>query len=381
MCNVTFIGAGKLAEHVIKGFFHAGGSADSLVVYGRTNDSLKRVSKLGVRTITDLASHLDNHLLIFCVQPKHVGQLAHDLKVAKQKFKAKHNRYPRLQVLSLISGQSINQISENFKIDPGRIVVATMDTSVAICHTIIPYMVHGNNSALTSDAIELINKLGTPRQVRSYSRVLRGVTVYGAGKALDLTVLKLIYLESSAHSARAFVEELILHFEQNNVSKTGFLGWHIDDLGGKANDLLKKYLHKKTAAIESVFGKNKETFFETLISFENTLQMLKAEPNLTEDTFTLQIKNIATEGGCTEKGLGLIILPKHFTADDFSRKERKVIGENEDIKENYLREFFSRVHHRAARFKNDATSSFATIVHSETATVMGALAKGEYPLS
>lgn len=379
MCKVTFIGAGKLAEHVLKGFLISGGSTQDIVVYGRTEKSFDRVKSLGVAMTTDLASHLDERLLIFCVQPKHVGQLAHDLAIAKEKFRkgATNKRYPEIRVLSLISGQSINQISENFKISPGRIVVATMDTNAAIGRTSIPYMVHGSRSFYTGDALEFLQKLGTCKQVTSYAHVLKGVTVKGAGKALDLTVLRLLYLQSSCTSPRVFIDTLDECFTTHNIPVTGFLGWHLD-LGNNTDELLKKYLHKKTEAVQSVFGKDKDAFYDTLSSFAGTIAMLKAEPHLVEETFALHIKNIATEGGCTERGLGLVTHPQHFAAEDYTRAMRKQIGKPEDIKENRLREFFSRVHHRTARFKDDARASFATVVHNEPDPVHLAIAKGEY---
>ena len=103
-----------------------------------------------------------------------------------------------------------------------------------------------------------------------------------------------------------------------------------------------------------------------IASFVNTVAALAEEENLTEETFDIFIRDIATPGGCTEKGLQVLNSIQDIVTDEKDK--------------NKIYPFFSKVHKRTKRFKKDVALSFVGIPDDVEHQIFNALASGNYPL-
>ena len=156
--KLTIIGAGKLTASVLKGFLRSGIPATEITVVGRQGTDFSRVSKFGVATTTSLETVIDNDFLFLAVQPKHVGRMAQQIRQARYNFNKQKGRYPFPKVISVISNQSINEISKHTHLPHNSIVCVTMDTNVSIGKGLIPFTCA--DPALVSASIQLLKRLG-----------------------------------------------------------------------------------------------------------------------------------------------------------------------------------------------------------------------------
>ncbi len=369
--KIIIKGAGKLTAAIIEGLISLGIPASQIVVVGREKTDFSRVLKFNVSTTSDFSEVLEAGPVFFAVQPKHVGGLAHEITQAKEAFFIKNQRQPVIKVISLISNLSPEEVSNHFAIPLEDIVCATMDTNVAKRRGIIPY------ASLRSDnnqkSIKLLAKLGDTRE-GSFKSVVDGIVLIGAGKALDVKFLKLealrLIFSSKDTSAQndvtlvtKFVKDLHTTFSANRlVYDTAFLGW---STGSISDTNVKSYLTNRAKAIETVYGYQ---WYDALIisvqTFVNTVAVLAQEEEITTELFDSHIKEVATEGGCTEKGLAEINSIKDVTSLD------KLVL------------FFYKVRQRTEDFKNDIANSFileeGNSVNVELQKIARAHQKGSY---
>lgn len=360
--TVTLIGAGKLAKNIIKGLIRAGLDPKDITVVGQKETNFNRVIDLGVITTRKLEDALWNDFVFLCVQPKHLKQLAVQVRSARAVYKKQNNWFPDSQIISVISNQSPEEISRHIGFPVSEILAVTMDTNVATCDGLIS--VYSTEYSRLSESKKLLGLIGTVTTQRFFKEVLHGVTLYGAGKALDVKALKLICQSYSSTTPDDLIRVLHEYLESNKVCTTGFLGWNSGF--SEFDSTVKSFLFQKGKAIDFVFKHKKNGYFAGVESFVKTISCLVKEKEITFQTLDDHIKDVATEGGCTEKGLGLI-----SSVDNV-------------VNPVSLAAFFNKVHKRAKRFKKDVKGSQGVGDKSQNFSggdsVWKSLAESKYPL-
>lgn len=361
--TVTLIGAGKLAKNIIKGLIRAGLNPKDITVVGQQETNFSRVEDLGVVTTRKLEDALWNDFVFLCVQPKHLKQLAVQVRSARSAYKKQNNWFPESQIISVISNQSREEISTHIGFPVSEILAVTMDTNVATCDGLIS--VHSTEYSRLSESKKLLSLIGTVTTQRFFKEVLHDVTLHGAGKALGVKALKLICQSNPNTTPDVLIRAVHECFDLNKVSTTGFLGWNSGFPG--FDSLVKSFLSQKGKAIDFVFKNKRNGYFTGVKSFVKTVSCLVKEKEITFKTLDYHIKDVATEGGCTEKGLGLI-------------------GSVDNVVDPIsLAAFFNKVHKRAKRFKKDAHNGYQSLIDKEQDfsggdKVWESFAEGKYPL-
>lgn len=287
MKKIMIIGGGKLGFAIAQGFLNAEIEKSNLLVVCRSAQSREKFSELGIPTTNFImGSHLKAYETVFLVvRPQDVGNAIVQLKGARSEFT--YATLPENNIISVVSGLSVNVLSDYSGIHPRYITTATMNTNVAHNCGLITFTKFPDNKM---NSEEILKKLGLIEKVAKYQDVLSRVTTIGSMNALDSVALKWTYKKYFIdHHFSVFLE----HVE--NQLKTG-----------KVTEMdipLQDYIIAKTVALKS-FSKQyvqiaEKTAIDTLLS---TVVLLKKSAISIKD----HIKTVVTPNGCTEKGINNI---------------------------------------------------------------------------
>lgn len=353
--KVAFVGVGKITHAAVEGLLLSGFSARNITVAGREETNLSKILSLGnINPTVKLVNALHADTLIIAIQPGHLGGFVKDMQRAREEYRSLKHHYPNQNIISFISNESPEKLAEHLDIPKINIIGATLDTNVACGRGTILYTATeaGNHSS----SLELLKRIGTPYNQLNYEQVAKGVVTVGAGKAGHLKCLKLWFEGRSNEDLNRSIRRLHTAFSEHTNVTTGFFGFSVEDEA--MNFPYKSYLATHARVLAEVLGYDE---FEALLlvtkSFVNTIASLAAQKTITFALLDKAITQVATKGGCTEQGLGLL-----KTASDIEH-------------ENLLNLFYSKIWNRTQQFENDILISLGQEDPSSAAVFTG-LANG-----
>lgn len=284
MGKIMIIGGGKLGFAIAQGFLNAKIEKNDLLVVCRSNESRVKFSELGITTTNFImGSHLKDYQTIFlAVRPQDIGAVIMQLKNVRSEFTAQ--RLPENNIISIVSGLSINVLSDYSGIHPRYITTATMNTNVAHNCGLITFTKFPDNKMNSEEILEI---LGTVEKVAKYQDVLSRITTIGSMNALDAVALKWTY-------KKYFIDHLFSDFLEHIESqlKTGKVI--------EMDTPLQDYIIAKTKALKSFSEQYaqiaEKIAIDTLLS--TVVLLKKSVINVKE-----HIKTVVTPGGCTERGI------------------------------------------------------------------------------
>lgn len=291
--KIAIIGAGQIASNIIQGLLLAGYTQDHITVIGRKKTDFSRVEKFGILTSRNYEDVFKSEIIILAIKPeessiKHVFSWFAELR-GHHYFNLTDKAYDgRYIFVSVVSGLGLGIINE-FSYFRKNVVTVMLNTNIAQ-HTGVITLAATNNHSLTQIQA-LFSPLGQIEVVKA--KKLQYLTTYvGSGNALHAKGFWLISQTEGASFSNVLHEvvsvETIESFNSSNLS------------------LLKKYVEN----MRFFYKKKFENIGEQLLlqTLQSTAQTLLKRKLLNQSGVDLFMQEVATPGGCTQKGIGLMTI-------------------------------------------------------------------------
>ena len=286
--NIAILGSGKFALALVRGFLKSGTPPQSILVIGREKSNLTNFEAIQVGTSKSVEDAVDIPHILVVVKPEGIGPQMKRIKEAGLKQ----------TIICLSSGANIHDCAAFLGRPDGDIIIGTGNTNVEHCTGIICLSGTSNKNNQLINAKTLFSPTATVA-FEKQEDILKSVATIGAWNAFDALALELIGKKETVQKSVTF-DRWLTNIESWLASDTVFETKVVDP----HKELLGKYLITKNDVLSRVFGYSKQQAQKrSLETFESCVSALRAIDNIDVDKIKLHIKKVATEGGCTEKGL------------------------------------------------------------------------------
>jgi pyrroline-5-carboxylate reductase len=320
--KLAIVGNGKLAKSLVKGLLLSGTLPSEIFVVGsRETSDLSYFESVCVPNSRNIMDVKKAECVILAVTPTGIGSQLKRLREVEIK-----------EIISISSGTNVECFSRFLKIPKVSIVSGTLNTNVEYCKGLI-YLSGAHRSGILRKAKVIFEKLGKVF-LESPNNIRRSIVIIGSMNAFDALSLLIAFKKETENkdiSLEDWLKDIYVWFLIRKDYAYRDDDSHIE---------LQSYLQNKSVIL-SVDFKCRYAKDITIRTFKSTLLSLLLIKDITVSDIEAHIRNVATEGGCTEKGLLMINNPSDLISCD------------------KLRGALMPVYERAKQFEKDAIDSFS----------------------